>query len=222
MARLGYDCYAAQGGDWGYAVSSALGQLYPERVVGIHLNLIWVLAPAEVEDPSEGIPPEEWKRHRDRVQWWEREKAYGDLHGTKPQTLSYGLNDSPVGLAAWIVEKWRTWSQCNGDVESRFSKDQILTNIMIYWWTQTMGSSARLYYETFLMPPTEWQVEVPTAVAVFPGELAFTPRKWVERCFHLTRWTEMPRGGHFAAMEEPELLVQDIREHFRDLRQGLR
>ena len=146
------------------------------------------------------------------------ENAYGKIQGTKPQTLSYGLNDSPVGLAAWIVEKWRTWSDCGGDVESRFSKNEILNNVMIYWLTQTIGSSVRLYYETFRLPPMQWDVRVPTAVAVFPGETAFTPRRWVERSFNLTQWTEMPRGGHFAAMEEPELLVEDIRKHFRNLR----
>jgi pimeloyl-ACP methyl ester carboxylesterase len=146
------------------------------------------------------------------------------LHSTKPQTLAYGLNDSPVGLAAWILEKFRAWSDCDGEVERRFSKDELLTNIMIYWVTETINSSMRLYYETIRMPPplkVGQHIEVPAGVALFPKDILLPPREWVERSFRLQRWTQMPRGGHFAALEEPELLAEDIRAFFRPLRASL-
>jgi pimeloyl-ACP methyl ester carboxylesterase len=218
MARLGYSNYGAQGGDWGSGVSRWLGILDAEHVVGIHLNLIGGGPPAGMENPEEGVPEWELKRWRERAAWWEGENAYGDIQGTKPLTLAYGLNDSPAGLAAWIVEKFRAWSDSNGDIESRFSKDQMLTNIMIYWATETMPSAVRLYYESRRGGRSMPRVETPTAVAVFPVEIFYSPRKWVETRYNIQQWTEMPSGGHFAAMEEPELLVEDIREFFRGLR----
>ena len=218
MARLGYTRYGAQGGDWGAAVTSWLGGHDAEHVVGIHLNMAWVGPPEGMENPEEGIPAWELERSKKREEWWKRERAYGDLHGTKPQTLGYGLNDSPVGLAAWIIEKFRTWSDSGGNIESRFTKDELLTNIMIYWATETITSSLRLYYESRHNPLALDRVEVPTGVAVFPAEIVFSPRKWVEARYNITRWTEMPRGGHFAAMEEPELYVEDVRAFFGKLR----
>jgi pimeloyl-ACP methyl ester carboxylesterase len=164
-------------------------------------------------------PEEDYQADRDR--WQRAEGGYSHIQGTKPQTLSYGLNDSPAGLAAWIVEKFRTWSDCDGDVERSFSKDELLTNITIYWATQTINSSTRIYYET---QQTIWElkqdemIRVPTGVAVFPKELSHPPREWAERSYNLQRWTQMPRGGHFAALEEPNLLVEDIRAFFRPLR----
>jgi hypothetical protein len=141
---------------------------------------------------------------------------------TKPQTLAYGLNDSPAGLAAWIVEKFRAWGDCDGDVERRFSKDQLLTNITIYWATQTIHSSTRLYYESLKRPlqfgPGE-RIHTPCGVALFPKEAPAPPREWVERVYDVRRWTAMPRGGHFAAMEESALLAEDIRAFFRPLRE---
>ena len=149
------------------------------------------------------------------------ETGYQQIQGTKPQTLAYGLNDSPAGLAAWIVEKFRTWSDCAGDVERRFSKDQLLTNVMIYWITQSINSSTRLYYEARHHPwrpdPTK-RIETPTAAAIFPGEILKPPREWAEEAFNIQRWTVMPRGGHFAAMEEPKLLADDIRAFFSGLK----
>jgi len=145
--------------------------------------------------------------------------AYFNLHSTKPQTLGYGLNDSPAGLAAWIVEKFQAWCDCDGDLESSFTKDDLLTNLTLYWATETITSSMRIYYENrHAAAAPSPRVEVPTACAVFPKELALPPRKWVEAHFNLTQWTEMPRGGHFAALEEPGLLVDDIRLFFRTLR----
>ena len=143
------------------------------------------------------------------------------IQGTKPQTLAYALNDSPVGLCAWIIEKFRTWSDCDGCVENSYTKDQLLTNVMIYWVTQTFNSASRIYYEERHHP---WRlgagekVLAPTGVAVFPKEIARAPREWVERAYNLCHWSPMPAGGHFAAMEKPKLLVADIRNFFRDLR----
>ena len=161
----------------------------------------------------------EFLAHRE---WWQQaEGAYGHQQRTKPQTLSYGLNDSPAGLAGWIVEKWRTWSDCGGDVESRFSKDELLTHLTVYWAAQTISSSVRLYYESGRDPShltSDNQVTVPTSFAKFPVEISYPPREWVERFYNLARYTEMPSGGHFAAAEEPQLLAEDIRASFRSLR----
>jgi pimeloyl-ACP methyl ester carboxylesterase len=146
------------------------------------------------------------------------------MHATRPQTLAYGLNDSPVGLAAWIVEKFRAWSDCDGDVERRFSKDELLTNLMIYWATETISSSVRMYYEILHMPSplkSGQRIEVPAGVALFPKDILPPPREWGERSLRVQRWTQMPRGGHFAALEEPELLAEDIRAFFHPLRASI-
>ena len=145
------------------------------------------------------------------------------IQGTRPQTLAYGLTDSPVGLAAWIVEKFRAWSDCGGDVERRFTRDEILTQLTLYWVTATINSANRLYYERNRHPRAlgaDDRVRVPTAVAIFPADIDKPPREWGERVYDVRRWTVMPRGGHFAAFEEPELLAADIREFFRPLRLG--
>ena len=218
MAQLGYERYGAQGGDWGSSVSRWLAHNHPDRIVGAHMTLVGGGPPHEMENPEEDIPDWELKRYRERSEWWEGENAYGQIQGTKPLSLAYGLNDSPAALAAWIVEKFRTWSDCNGDVESRFSKDQLLTNIMLYWTTETMPSAVRLYYESRRSRPMQDLVEVPSGFAVFPKEIFFSPRKWVEARYNVVHWREMPRGGHFAAMEEPQLLVEDVRKFFRPLR----
>ena len=146
------------------------------------------------------------------------ERAYQQIQGTKPQTLGFALEDSPAGLAAWIVEKFNAWCDCDGNVENRFTKDELLTNVTLYWVTQTATSSARIYYENRVAPPNTGRVTVPTAYALFPKELIVPPREWVAARFNLVRWTEMPRGGHFAALEQPDLLVTDIREFFRGIR----
>ncbi len=220
MARLGYARYGAQGGDWGASVTAWLGRSAPEHVVGAHLNFVWLPPPAGVDDPTAGLSARELEWLEQNQSWIEEEWAYGQIQGSKPQTLGYGLNDSPVGLAAWLVEKFRSWSDSNGDVESRFSKDELITSVMLYWVTESITSSARLYYESrhTSNPGVGGRVTVPTAYAVFPKEVVRSPRSWVEARYNLTRWTEMPRGGHFAALEEPELLVADIRAFFRDLR----
>ena len=144
------------------------------------------------------------------------------MHRTKPQTLAFGLTDSPVGLAAWIVEKLRAWSDCGGDVEGAFSKDEILTNVTIYWLTATIGSSMRMYYANAAIPPAQLarRVEVPSGFALFPGDIVLPPRAWLERTTNLVRVTEPARGGHFAAFEEPELYAQELRDFFRPYREA--
>ncbi len=221
MDELGYHRFGAQGGDWGSAVSTALGLEYPENIVGIHLNYIagrFLLGGSLNQSPDDQIGKGFLVELR---KWWDEEGGYSHIQSTRPQTLGYGLNDSPVGLAAWIIEKFRNWSDCGGNVESVFTRDELLTNVMIYWVTQTITSSTRLYYETRENPiklsPAN-RVKPPVAVALFPGEIAMPPRELAERGYNIVRWMTMPRGGHFAAMEQPELLAQDLREFFKALR----
>jgi len=221
MARLGYARYFAQGGDFGSGISTLLAAAHPDRVMGLHLNLI-TGRPADPADPHAGLDAQEiadlaWQR-----EYQLRESGYYVIQGTKPQTLAYGLNDSPAGLAAWIVEKFRTWSDCRGDVEASFSKDQLLENITLYWVTGTINSAMRLYYES--LGPSgrareeHGRVEVPTAHARFPAEIMPTPRAWAEQMFNIVRWTRMSTGGHLAAFEQPGLFVADLREFCRSLR----
>jgi microsomal epoxide hydrolase len=219
MAELGYERYGAQGGDWGAIAAAHLGALDGEHLVGLHLNMANAPRPRGFDDAS--LTAEE-QRDLDEMREFRRQEAgYQAIQGTKPQSLAYALNDSPAGLAGWVVEKFRAWSDCGGDVESAISRDDLLTNLTVYWVTATAGSSARLYRETFaagqpVMPAG--RVAVPTAVARFPREIYRPPRRWVEEAFDLRRWTVMPRGGHFAALEQPQLLVDDVRAFFRQLR----
>ncbi len=221
MQALDYEAYGAQGGDWGAIVSTWLALVDAEHVRGIHLNMVVAGRPEGEADPTAGLSPDELQDLARAGEFRQDETGYQRIQGTKPQTLGYGLNDSPAGLAAWIVEKFRTWSDCGGDVESRFTKDELLTNVMIYWVTQSITSSTRLYYETmhaggFGAGPE--RVEVPTGAALFPGEMAKPPRAWAERRYNIRRWTRMKSGGHFAALEEPNALVGEIRDFFRELR----
>ena len=215
---LGYRRFAAQGGDWGGFITSRLGLAYADRLAGIHVNLLSLRR----DLPRPASPTPEERTYMDDLGTWLREETgYQWIQGTKPQTLAYGLTDSPAGLAAWIVEKFRTWSDCGGDVERRFSKDELLTNIMLYWVTGAINSSFWPYYARYHAP---WpigdgqRIEVPTAYAAFPKEIVRPPRSWAERVYNIRRWTVMPSGGHFAALEEPRALVDDVRAFFRDLR----
>ena len=212
---LGYERFGAQGGDWGSAVTSSLAEQYLANVAGIHLNLV-IGRMARLL--GETASPEVEAYRAEMAGWVRDESAYSIMQGTKPQTLGYALNDSPVGLAGWIVEKWRAWSDCDGDVERSYSKDELLTNVMIYWVTQTINSSVRLYRENRGEFGRTGRIETPTAIAMFPKEISHPPRSLVERGYNVQRWTEMPRGGHFAAMEEPGLLAGDVRAFFRALR----
>ena len=214
---LGYRRFAAQGGDWGGFVVSRLGVSHPDRLVGIHLNLLAVRR--DIRPPAE--PTDEERAFLAELEHWQREEVgYQWIQGTRPQTLAYGLSDSPVGLAAWIVEKFRAWSDCGGDVERRFSKDTLLTNVMLYWVTGAINSSFWPYYARLhdgWPIPDGARIAVPTAHASFPREMLHPPRAWAERVYQIRRWTPMPAGGHFAALEEPEALAADIRGFFRDL-----
>ncbi|HEV3352456.1 MAG TPA: epoxide hydrolase [Acidimicrobiales bacterium] len=215
MPRLGYSRYGAQGGDWGAQVATWIGALDPEHCAAIHLNM-----PLAVP-PKEALPltDEEQVDLAGLAEFRREEAAYSLLQGTKPQTLGVGLNDSPAGTLAWIVEKFRAWSDCDGDPENAFTRDQLLTNVMIYWATQTITSSTRLYWERqHSNEGFSPYVTVPTGVARYPKEILKFPRSWVERHYNVTRWSAMPRGGHFAAMEQPELFADDVRAFFETAR----
>ena len=216
MDRLGYTGYVAQGGDWGAQVTTRIGALDPEHCVSIHLNM----APGIPPESPEPLTDEERGDLAAMKQFAAEESGYANEQGTKPQTLGVALNDSPAGLLAWIVEKFRSWSDCDGHPENCFTRDQLLTNVMLYWVTQTSASSARLYWETRNAgsTPAPPFVGVPTGVARYPREVLRWPRSWVERQFNVVRWAVMERGGHFPAMEQPELFVGDLREHFRIVR----
>ena len=218
--NLGYQRFAAQGGDWGARVTAKLGLSHGDKVIGIHTTS--TSSPTPYQGPgTRELSEAEKAMLAQRVQWLADEGGYSHIQATKPQTLSYGLNDSPAGLAAWIVEKYRTWSDCGGDVESRFTKDELLTTITIYWVTQSINSSTRLYYESFFQAwdlAKDEKIQVPVAIASFPRENSVPLREWAERSFNIQQWTDMPSGGHFAALEEPDRLVEDIRKFFRGLR----
>lgn len=215
MRGLGYPHFAAQGGDWGSYITTALGRDFADAIVGIHLNTLPGRLMRSLKATSEA--EKRWREERARLT--RDESGYSEIQGTRPQTLAYGLNDSPVGLAGWIIEKFRTWSGCQGELERVFTKEEMLTNIMIYWVTQTINSSMRLYYETAHQQhdASARRVEVPTGVAIFPAE-GIPLRSLAQRVYNVQRWTEMKAGGHFAALEQPEALVKDIRAFFRPLR----
>ena len=218
---LGYQKYAVAGGDIGSRVTRLLALAHPESLVGMHLTDIGF--PGEIAFPPDVSNPSTTEQQflGSVAGWFFQEGGYIMIQSTRPQTISYPLNDSPVGLAGWLVEKFRAWSDCGGDVEKRFSKDELLSHIMIYWVTETISSTARLYYEDSHTAPTlqaGQHIEVPAGVATFPKDLTLPPRELGERFLRVQRWTHMPSGGHFAAWEEPELLVSDMRTFFRPLR----
>ena len=218
MRRLGYGRYGAQGGDWGAQLATRIGALDAEHCAAIHVNM-----PVAARPKEPGPLTEEEKAGLAAMAHFQREEsAYALEQATKPQTLGVALNDSPAGLLAWIVEKFRTWSDCGGQPEKSYTRDDLLTNVMLYWVTETITSSARLYWES--KRSGVWDeapdfVGVPTGVARYPKEevLRF-PRSWVERQYNVTHWAVMPRGGHFAAMEQPALFVEDLRNFFRTVR----
>src|SRR5262245_22090097 len=227
MSRLGYERYGAQGGDWGAGVSRWLGTYDSAHVVGVHLNFVGG-SPLKKDDPWAGVTPKERARVEERQKELDNHRAYAVIQGTRPQTLGYALNDSPAGLAAWIIDKFWAWSDHGGKLENSFTKDELLTNVMIYWVTETSPSSARIYFERQHNLPRPESMSAfqntgkpaPVGFALFPKEINVPPRAWVERAMGgtLFHWTEMPRGGHFAAMEQPQLLVADMRTFFRKVR----
>jgi pimeloyl-ACP methyl ester carboxylesterase len=217
MQRLGYTSYGAQGGDWGSQVAASIGAVDPEHCAGIHLNMAIADRP---KDPV-SLTEEENADLAITAHFRREESGYAQEQGTKPQTLGAALNDSPAGLLAWIVEKFCTWSDCDGHPENAFTRDQLITNAMTYWVTQNITSSMRLYWEV-RHPGSDAGaselVGVRTGIARYPKEPIRLPRAWIERRFKVTYWAEMPRGGHFAAMEQPDLFVEDVRKFFRTVR----
>ena len=226
MAGLGYDRYGAQGGDWGSAVSIAIGARHPSRCLGIHLNMVvrTHMALPDLRSVDPAWTPDEQQAAAALKYFVEWGTAYNRQHSTRPQTLGYGLTDSPAGQAAWILEKFREWTDCDGHPENTLSRDELLDNVMLYWLNANATSSARLYWETFnpIAAGSAAQpapVTVPTGVAKFPMEIVPPVRSWCEPFFSdIRHWNEMPRGGHFAAFEQPELFVEDVRAFFRELR----
>tara|TARA_B100001057_G_scaffold500062_1_gene613246 strand:+ start:9877 stop:11175 length:1299 start_codon:yes stop_codon:yes gene_type:complete len=223
MERLGYERYALAGGDWGAIINRHLANHYPERLIGLHSNMVLANPPSDPER-RDAVPSEEAAKVAARRAFMLNEVGYQQIQGTKPQTLGYSLNDSPAGLAAWIVEKFHGWSdlsqETKGNLDSIFSKDEILTNISIYWFTGSITSSMRIYYEnrnTAPLKPMEF-INVPTGAAIFPAEIYILPKVWVEAAYDLKHWTVMPQGGHFAALEQPDFYVKDLRDFYRQLR----
>jgi pimeloyl-ACP methyl ester carboxylesterase len=216
MQRLGYERYGAQGGDWGSFISREVGVVDPEHVSGVHLNML-VTRPGRDDPILAELTDGERERLTAYEHWSKDGTGYNRLQSTRPQTLAYALTDSPVGQLAWIVEKFKEWTDSTNAPEDAVDRDQMLTNVMIYWLTATAGSSAQLYYESAHGQPTPAASTTPTGVAVFPHDIARPIRRLAEQTNNIVRWTEFEHGGHFAAMEQPELLVADVRAFFRDL-----
>ena len=216
MRRLGYDRYGAQGGDWGAAVTTQIGRNGSSNRAGcvaIHLNMPIAVPVGDVSDPS----PEVLEALQARKYYERWEAGYSKQQSTRPQTLGYGLADSPAGQLAWIVEKLCAWSDCDGHPENAFSRDEMLDDVMLYWVTNSGASSARIYWESFTAFGGGAKVQVPTGIARFPREIVKPARSWVEAAYNVTHWTDMPRGGHFAAFEQPDSFVADVRKFFLGL-----
>ncbi len=220
MTTLGYDRFGAAGGDIGSHVTRYLGLDHPDRVVAVHRTDAGV--PRPQVDPAT-LTPQERDWLDDVAGWVATEGAYAVLHRTKPQTQAVGLTDSPAGLAAWVGEKLRSWSGGGGDPEGSLTRDQILTNLTIYWLTGTIGSSMRIYRANAAIPPEQLarRVEVPSGFSIFAGDVLRPPRAWLERTAHAVRITEPPRGGHFAPIEQPEAYARELRDFFRPYRAAL-
>jgi len=218
MLKLGYKKYGAQGGDIGSGISTRLAMKYPDHIIGIHLN--YVSDSFQPYMTEEELSEDVIKYNQGLEEWASKEAGYAYIQSTKPITLAYGLNDSPVGLCAWIVEKFNSWSDNGGNLESTFTKDEILSNVTLYWVTQTIHSSIRIYNENSKNPMkfgVNDFVKPPVAYANFPKELSKPPKAYMSKGYNITQWTNMPKGGHFAAMEQPELLASDIIAFFCSL-----
>jgi pimeloyl-ACP methyl ester carboxylesterase len=214
MARLGYDRYGAQGGDWGAAVTTALGIVDPEHVAGIHVNMVIAGPGRDVNDLTDA----ENAALASLQHYQEWDSGYSKQQSTRPQTIGYSLVDSPAGLCAWIIEKFWSWTDTDGDPVAALGADRLLDNVMLYWLTRTGASSARMYWESFGARPRE-TVDVPTGVSIFPKEIFRPSRRWAERRYrNIVHWEELDRGGHFAAFEQPALFVEQLRTAFRAIR----
>ena len=218
MGRLGYSRFGTLGGDWGATISNYIGLDFPEHLYGLYLTMVAAGPPAGSDGSELREYEKEWVAAN--AAFFAEESGYLQIQATRPQTLAYGLTDSPAGLAGWIVEKLRAWSDCGGDLESAISRDDILANITLYWVTGTANSAARIYLEAMRagqLQPIASRIQVPTACAIFPKETVRSPRAWADEAWDVRRWTEMPRGGHFAALEVPDLLVPDVCAFYREL-----
>jgi pimeloyl-ACP methyl ester carboxylesterase len=215
---LGYERYSARGSDLGAGVITQLALTHPDALIGVHLSGTNPF----VMDVPDNLTPEEEMFAANARHWMQTEMAYAMEHASKPQTLAYGLNDSPAGLAAWILEKFWRWCDHHGDLDETFGKDQLLSNLTIYWVTGTINASMRLYYETMRNPGVWGRVEVPSAYLMSDKDMFPTPREWVERTARVDRWTEIDQGGHFLEWEVPEIVADDLRAFFCGLRQGAR
>lgn len=223
MRVLGYERYALAGGDWGAVINAHHANHFPERIIGLHSNMLLAPPPAD-ETLRASTSADELALRETRSAYMSRELAYQQIQGTKPQSLGYGLNDSPAGLAAWILEKFHGWTDmpqgAEGDLWEHFTKDELLSNISIYWFTQSITSSMRIYYENQATPqikPTGY-IDVPTGVALFPAEIYITPRAWAEAAYDIRHWAKLDRGGHFAALEQTDAYLNELNTFFRLLR----
>lgn len=223
MRELGYPRLVAQGGDIGANVSSVMAWKHPEAVLALHLNYIpgsyrpWV-------DEALPLRPEEIEFQEKAQRWYDEKGGYWHVQATQPQTVGFALNDSPIGLAAWLIDKYRDWADCEGVVERRFSRDELLTHVSVYWFTETIASSCRMYLESRKAPLAFGlgeRITAPCGVLHLAKEEPMPPRSWVERAYNVVRWTEKPQGGHFAAFEEPEVFAKDVREFVAPLREGV-
>ena len=215
MARLGYDHYFAQGGDWGAMVTTHIGLQDKEHCDAIHLNM-----PVVIPDPNTmaELTPSEQASLMSMKFYQDWDSGYSKQQSTRPQTVGYGLVDSPSGQAAWIIEKFYQWTDCNGHPENAISRDELLDNVMMYWLSKSAASSARLYWESFKNPPQD-EVDIPTGCSIFPKEIVRPSERWIRKRFtNLKYYNELEKGGHFAAFEQPEIFLQEIRTYFRSLR----
>ncbi|MDR1717582.1 MAG: epoxide hydrolase [Prevotella sp.] len=215
--KLGYTKFGAAGGDVGSGVTRYLAMRYPEHLIGIHLTDVGIIRQIMMSDDNK-LSSEEKEYKRKAQQWIVQEGGYMSIQSTKPQTLSYALSDSPVGLAAWIVEKFYSWSDISKGFENKYSMDGLLNNVMIYWLNNSIGASAMMYYENMHTLPPIGKITTPTGIALFAKDILLPPEVWVEDNLNLVQWSEIPRGGHFTAMEEPELYSNDICKFYRSLR----
>jgi len=215
MRGLGYERYAAQGGDWGSMVTMCLGMQHPDHLVGLHVNMPIVRPDPATFDDLTDREKETLAAMEEHRRWG---TGYSKQQSTRPQTVGYGLTDSPAGQCAWIVEKFWAWTDCDGHPENVLTRDELLDNVMFYWLPAAAASSARLYWESFRQVPSD-RIGVPAGCSVFPGEVFRASRRWMEQRFSdLRYWNELGRGGHFAAFEQPELFVTELRSCFRMMR----
>jgi pimeloyl-ACP methyl ester carboxylesterase len=217
MARLGYDRYVAQGGDWGAIITACMGMSEVKHCAGIHMNM-------PVVNPSKAAMQDLTDFEKDALadaqHYWDWDSGYSKEQSTRPQTLGYGLTDSPVGQAAWIIEKFWAWTDCQGHPENALTRDELLDNVMMYWLPGAAASSARMYWESFrVITQKQEAVNIPTGVSIFPREIFRASRRWVEERFkHLVHYNVLDKGGHFAAFEQPDIFVDELRTCFRHMR----